>query len=117
MRHLKEGKKFGRKKGQRKAFLKALVNNLINHEKIVTTETRAKAIRPIIERLITHAKKQSLASLRLIVKRLSNKRTAFKLYHEIAPRYFERNGGYVRVKKLSRRRLKDGSRLAVIEFV
>ncbi len=116
MRHLKKGRKFGRKRGQRKAFLKALANNLITHERILTTEARAKEIRSLVERLITHAKKQNLAALRLLMRKLP-KNSAYKLYHEIAPRYLNRQGGYTRVIKVGKRRLKDGAKMAIIEFV
>lgn len=116
MRHHKKGKKFGRMKGQRKAFLKSLSVNLLTHGKITTTETRAKEIRGTVERMVTHAKKQNVASLRLLMKSLP-KKTAYKLYHEIAPRYKERNGGYTRVTKLGKRRVGDGARAAIIELV
>ncbi len=116
MRHLKKGKKFHRTRGQRKAFLKSLAANLINQGKITTTETRAKEIRGVVERLITHGKKQNIAALRLLLKKLP-KPVAFKLYHEIAPRYKERSGGYTRIIKNSKRRLGDGVKTATIEFV
>ncbi|MGC9046783.1 MAG: 50S ribosomal protein L17 [Minisyncoccia bacterium] len=116
MRHSKQGRKFGRKRGQRKAFIKSLVNNLITKEKILTTEARAKEIRMLAERLITYAKKQNLNSLRMIMKYLP-KDTAYKLYHEIAPRYINRNGGYTKIIKLSSRRINDGAKRAYIELV
>ena len=116
MRHLKKGKKFGRRKGQRKAFLKSLSVNLLNQGKIVTTEIRAKETKKIVERLITHAKKQNFQSLRFLMKTLP-KTTAFKLYHEIAPRYKERNGGYTRIIKKTKRRVGDAAKQAVIELV
>jgi large subunit ribosomal protein L17 len=116
MRHLKKVKKFGRKRNQRKAFIKSLTVNLIERGKIRTTETRAKAIRKSVERLITYGKKQNLAGLRLLLKKLP-KKTAFKVYHELAPRYQSRTGGYTRVTKISKRRLGDGAKTAFIEFV
>jgi large subunit ribosomal protein L17 len=116
MRHAKKGKKFGREKGQRRAFMKGLATNLVQHEKITTTEARAKELRGFVERLITHGKKQSVASLRLIMRQLP-KPTAYKLYHDIAPRYADRKGGYTRVQKLSVPRKHDASRMATIEFV
>ncbi len=116
MRHLKKGKKFNRKKGQRKALFKNLANNLIMKGKIETTEAKAKAIRPMAEKLITVAKKQNLAALRILLARLS-KKAAEKLYHEIAPRYKGRRGGYLRIIKSGKIRKNDGAMMAIIEFV
>lgn len=115
MRHLKKTKKFHRKKGQRQALFKSLLNNLILKEKILTTEAKAKALKSMTEKLLTIAKKQNLAALKILLSRLP-KKSAFKLYHEIAPRYLNRQGGYLRVIKAMRRK-KDGSQTAVIEFV
>ena len=116
MRHLKKGKKFGREKGQRKAFLKGLANNMIRHGKILTTEARAKSLRPVIERYVTYGKKQDLAGLRLLLKDLTQI-TAYKMYHEIAPRYVERAGGYTRIIKQTKSRKHDAAKMATIEFV
>lgn len=116
MRHLKKGKKFGLKRGPRKAFMGILANNLVMREKIRTTETRAKALRPVVERMVTHAKKQDVASLRLLTRTLP-KAAAYKLYHEIAPRYKDRKGGYLRVVKHLAPRKNDASRMATIQFV
>ena len=117
MRHLKEGKKFGRLRGDRISFLRNLANDVIRAGKIETTETRAKAVRPIVERLITHAKKQDLASRRLISSRVQNVRIVKKLCDDIAPRYADRNGGYLRITKLQKTRKRDGVKLARVEFV
>lgn len=117
MRHSKVGRKFGRKKGQRRAFLKGLIRNLIMRGKILTTEARAKELRILIEPLVTKAKKQTPAVLRFLISRLSSKEAAYKLYHEIAPRYIERPGGYTRIVKTVRKRLKDNASLAYIEWV
>ena len=116
MKHLKKGKKFGRKKGQRAAFIKGLAANMIQREKIVTTETRAKALRPVVERMITHGKKQNLAGLRLLMRKLP-KIQAYKMQHEIAPKYKERSGGYTRITKQTKRKQGDGAKMATIEFV
>jgi len=117
MKHLKEGRKFSREKGQRKAFLKSLLRNMIQHERILTTEDRAKELRRFIEPLVTRAKKQQVANLRLLISRLGSKDLAFKLYHEIGPRYAQRRGGYTRIEKLALRRKNDGAKMAYIEFV
>ncbi len=116
MRHLKKGRKFGRERGQRRAFLKSLAANFIQNGRIVTTEARAKELRPFVERLITYAKKQNLAGLRLLLSKLP-KAAAFKLFQEIAPRYTDRSGGYTRIIKHSQRRKNDGAKKATIEFV
>ena len=116
MRHLKETKKFHRKKGQRQALFKGLLNNVIIHEKIETSEAKAKALKPRVEKLVTLGKKQTLASLRILNSRLP-KKAAMKVYYEIAPRYKDRKGGYMRIVKVAKRQLADGSKKAIIEFV
>jgi large subunit ribosomal protein L17 len=116
MRHQKKGRKFHRKTGQRRAFLKSLLSNLILKGKIETTDTRAKEIKKRVEKLITLAKKQNLASLRILIARL-NKKSALKLYYDIAPKYADRKGGYVRIVKLGKRRVGDASKVSLVEFV
>jgi large subunit ribosomal protein L17 len=116
MRHLNKGRKFGLKRGPRRSFLSVLATNLIQHGRIVTTEARAKEVRPIVERLVSHAKEQNVASLRLLLQRLP-KVAAYKLYHEIAPKYADRKGGYTRIVKRAKPRKHDASRMALIEFV
>lgn len=110
-------RKFHRKRGQRQAFLRSLAVNLINNKSISTTEARAKSLRPVIERLVTIARRHRLTDLRLLISRLNNKQAAEKLFYEIAPNYKERPGGYTRVIKLGTTRKRDGSRKAKIEFV
>lgn len=117
MRHGKEGRKFHRKTGQRRSFMRNLVNDLIRAGRIETTEIRAKAVRPAIEKLVTKAKKQDLASRRLVLSRLHNKETAQRLCDDIAPRYASRHGGYTRITKVSKFRKRDGAPVAIIEFV
>ena len=85
--------------------------------KIETTESRAKAIRPIVERLITRAKGQTLTARRLILERVHNKGAAAKIFEELGPRYANRSGGYTRIVKLGKSHKRDGARLARIEFV
>lgn len=117
MRHRKEGKKFHRLKGRRVSFLRNLANDLIRRGKIETTDVRAKAIRPMMERLVTIAKRGTLTSQRLLFSRLHNESVVQKLTREIGPRYRDRAGGYLRITKLSKSRKRDGSRLAGVEFV
>ena len=116
MKHLKRGRKFGRIMGRRKSFLAILAHNLIMENRIQTTEARAKEIRPMVEKLVTIAKKDNLVALRLLMKRIP-KDAAYKLYHEIAPRYKTRNGGYLRIVKTSKTRKRDGASQVIIEFV
>lgn len=116
MRHLNKGRKFGRKRGQRRAFLRILAGNLIVRRRITTTEARAKEIRPVVERYVTHAKQQDVASLRLLLSKLP-KNAVYALYHDIAPKYAERKGGYTRITKMVKARKHDAAKMAVIEFV
>ena len=116
MRHLKKGRKLHREKGQRRALIKSLAANLVLKEKIETTEAKAKELRPVIERLITAGKKQTLTSLRTLSAQLPRV-AAMKMYHQIAPRYKERNGGYTRIVKSGKRRGNDAAKMAIIEFV
>ena len=116
MKHLKKGRKLSLKSGKRKSFVRILIHNLIMEKRIETTEARAKEIKPKVEKLITIAKKNDLTALRLLMKRIP-KDSAYKLYHEIAPGYQERQGGYLRVVKTAKVRKRDASKKAIIEFV
>ncbi|OGD29405.1 50S ribosomal protein L17 [Candidatus Azambacteria bacterium RIFCSPHIGHO2_01_46_10] len=115
MRHLNKNRKFGRKRNQRKALLKNLMAALILREKITTTEEKAKEIRPLIEKSITLAKKQDLATYRELLKRFP-KAAAVKLFKDTAIRYQSRPGGYIRIIKTDPR-VKDAAKMAVIELV
>ena len=117
MRHGKKGKKFNRIQGRRNSFLRNLANDLIRNGKIETTETRAKAIRPLVERMVSIAKKGDMHGRRLLVSRLQNQRTVRRMMEEVGPRYAERKGGYLRIVKSGKSRKQDGAGLAVIEFV
>lgn len=117
MRHLKKGKKFHRIRGRRISFLKNLANNLIKKNRIETTEARAKAIKPIVEKLITLAKEPTLHNRKLLLSRTGDKKVVEKLLNEIGPRYKERNGGYLRILKSARVRKRDGALVSIIEFV
>lgn len=117
MRHHNANRKFGRVKKARVALFFALTRSLILHGKITTTEAKAKEIRPMVEKLVSNAKKPTLSTRRLLRARLLNQaRLSKKLVEEIAPKYKERKGGYTRIMKLSRRK-SDGAPMAVIEFV
>lgn len=109
-------RKFHRKKGPRKLFTKILAHNLVMNGKIETTDVRAREIRPIVERLVTIAKGQNLASLRRLYAKLP-KVSANKLYYEVAPKFKERKGGYLRIIKTANHRRRDGVQQNIIEFV
>lgn len=117
MRHRVKGKKFGRITGRRKSFLRNLANDLIRTGKIQTTETRAKSVRPAVEQMVTVAKSGNLAARRLLLSRLQNKRNVERLLDDLAPRYAERKGGYIRIVKSGKSRKRDGAPLAIVEFV
>ena len=97
--------------------MRNLSNDLIRNGKIDTTEVRAKAIRPVVEKLVTTAKKQTLAARRTLLSRVQNDKVVTKLYNDLAPRYAERHGGYLRITKLGKARKRDGAFMARIEFV
>ena len=110
-----QGRKFGLKKGPRKAMLSSVTRSLILKEKIQTTEAKAKEVSPLVEKMITRAKKGDLASRRELLKSLSPELTK-KMMGELAEKYKERKGGYTRVVKLGPRK-SDGARMAIVEFV
>ncbi|MBI4094542.1 MAG: 50S ribosomal protein L17 [Candidatus Liptonbacteria bacterium] len=117
MRHGKKGKKFHRIRGERAAFLRNLSLNLIRRGRMETTEARAKAVRPLVERAVTIARQGTLAARRLLIRRLHNRQAVERLLREVGPRYANRPGGYLRIVKSAKARKRDGSRLAIIEFV
>ena len=97
--------------------MKGLVLSLITRGKIETTGAKAKELRPVIEKIVTKAKKADLATRKLLISRLyNNKKVVKQLFEEIAPKYAERKGGYTRITKLPRR-TSDGSPLSLIEFI
>lgn len=115
MRKLNKGRKFSRKIGPRNALLRVLVNNFLLHEKIKTTEAKAKELRVVAEKMITRAKDSSLANRRILAQNLTPKLTK-KIIDQIAPNYKDRNGGYTRIIKLGPRN-SDGAKMAIIELV
>ncbi len=117
MKHHKAFRKFGREKNQRKAFVRSLLINLIRHGRIETTIARAKEIRPLVEKLVTLAKEDTVARRRLVMSRLLNQDSeTTKLFKEYAPKFKDVAGGYTRILKLPTR-LSDGAEKAIIEFV
>ena len=116
MRHRKTGRKLNRTASHRKAMFMNMSQALIKHEQIITTLPKAKDLRPIAEKLITLGKRGGLANRRLAIARLQDKPMVDKLFGELAERYSERPGGYVRVLKAGFR-TGDAAPMAVIELV
>src|SRR6266567_2501972 len=117
MRHQKTRHKLSRSASHRKALLANLCVEVIDHERIKTTEAKAKAVKPEVEKLITLAKRGDLHARRQAISTLGqDKFTVYKLFEEVAPRYSERPGGYSRILKLGPRR-SDATEMALIELV
>jgi len=116
MRHCNSGKRLGRNTSHRKAMLRNMVTSLFEHEKISTTDARAKELRPMAEKLITLAKRGDLHARRLVTSVVRDRKTVAKLFERIAPRYAERPGGYTRIIKLGHR-LGDNAPLSLITLV
>ena len=117
MRHGNAGRKLNRTQSHRKALFANLAASLVEHEQIVTTLPKAKDLRPIVEKLVTLAKKGDLAARRQAIAELQNNEAAAKkLFDVLGPRYKARQGGYTRVLKAGFR-YGDSAAVAVIEFV
>jgi large subunit ribosomal protein L17 len=116
MRHRKTKNSLSRKADPRRALLKNLAESVILYEKITTTEAKAKVIRPIVERLITRAKSNDLASRRYLIQRLPTNNSVKKLLEVVGPKYKDRPGGYTRITKLPQR-AGDGAKRATIELI
>ncbi len=112
----KRGRRFGGDAAHQRLMMANLVASLIAAEGIVTTEAKAKALRPIAEKVITKAKKGGLHRHRQVVSYLNDKEIAAKLFEEVGPRYADRNGGYTRILKLGPRH-GDNAPMAKIELV
>jgi large subunit ribosomal protein L17 len=117
MRHHHKGRTLGRPKNQRAALLRSLARSLVMHERISTTEAKAKELRPFVEKLVTRAKSDTVANRRLVTARIHDAGATKKLFTAIAPRYKERAGGYVRIVKRTKRGANDARKLAYIAFV
>ena len=116
MRHLKSGSKLGRNPWHRRATLRNLVTNLFEHGRITTTLTRAKAARPVAEKLITLGKRDTLASRRQAAAYIFTPDATKKLFGEIAPKFADRSGGYTRIISAGTR-VGDGAKVAILELV
>ena len=117
MAYTPKARAFNRAPNQRRALLRALSRSLILEERISTTEAKAKALRPFVERLVTYAKKNTLASRRFALQHLHDRAAVKKLFATLGPRYAERSGGYTRVVKRTLRGKSDARKLAYIAFV
>jgi large subunit ribosomal protein L17 len=112
----KKGARLGSGPAHQRLLLNGLAAQLFVHERINTTEAKAKAVRPVAEKLITFAKKGDVAARREVLRQIPDRDVVHKLFSEIGPRYAERSGGYTRILKLGPRR-GDAAPMAMIELV
>ena len=117
MRHRVAGKKLGRTTSHRVAMTRNMAASLIEHERIVTTLQKAKAVKPFVEKLVTLSKDPAQHNRRRAFAKLRSKDAVRKLFDVLGPRFKERPGGYCRIMKLSKRRLGDAGERAILEFV
>jgi len=116
MRHGKSGRKLNRNSSHRKAMFANMAVALIKHEQITTTLAKAKDLRPIVEKLVTLGKRGDLHARRQAISRIKDVKMVAKLFDVLAPRYKERQGGYIRIMRAGFR-YGDNAPIAVIEFV
>ncbi len=116
MQHRKSGRKLGRPTDHREAMLKNMVTSLITHDRITTTEARAKELRKIADKMITLGKKGDLAAVRRAGKTVKTKDALGKLFNELAPKFEGRNGGYTRIIKAHNRK-GDNAPMVIMEWV
>ena len=116
MRHGKAHRKLGRTSAHRTAMFANMSASLIKHEQIVTTLPKAKELRPFVEKLVTLGKRGDLHARRQVIAQIGNEGVVKRLFDTIAPRYADRNGGYLRIMKAGFRH-GDNAAMAVIEFV
>jgi large subunit ribosomal protein L17 len=115
MRHLNQGRKLNRTSAHRKALFRNLVLALVKHERIKTTDAKAKELRRYADRMVTLGKRGDLAARRLAFSFMQSRDAVQRVFDEIAPRFKERNGGYTRVVKFGFRR-GDAAPLSIVEF-
>lgn len=116
MRHRKNGRQLGRRTKHRWALFRSLVTSLLDHERIETTEAKAKEIRGFTDRMITLGKEGTLPARRRALGFLRSKAVVSKLFSDVAGRFKDRSGGYTRIVK-TRRRIGDGGEMVAIELV
>ncbi len=112
----RKGPRLGGSPAHERLILANLASDLFIHGRVVTTEAKARALRPVAERMITRARRGDLHSRRVVLKTVTNKEAVHRLFEEVAPRYIDRPGGYTRITKLGPRR-GDGAEEAIIELV
>jgi large subunit ribosomal protein L17 len=116
MRHRVKGRKLGRNAAQRKALMRNLAISLILHERVTTTDAKAKELRPYVEKLVTRSREDSEHGRKLVMQRLSDDRAVEKPSDVLGPRFEDQPGGYTRIYKLGNRR-GDNAPMAMIEFI
>jgi large subunit ribosomal protein L17 len=115
MPHQIAGRHLGRNSAQRKALFRGLVTQVLQHERIETTESKAKAVRGDIEKIITLAKRGDVHARRLVLRTVQDKKVVEKLFDEIGPRFKERSGGYTRIIRLGPRH-GDAAEMVLLEL-
>jgi len=116
MRHKKAGKQLSRNTGHRRALLRNIVTSLFKYEQIVTTDAKAKSLRPIAEKMITLAKRGDLHARRQALSYLQDKAVTHKLFDELKDRYMDKQGGYIRIVKKGVRK-GDGAPISVVQLI
>lgn len=116
MRHQKAGRKLGRTSSHRDAMLRNMTTSFFKHERIETTDAKAKELQKIVEKMVTLGKKGDLHSRRQVLRVIYDKEVIKTLFDTITPRYHDRNGGYTRIIKIGRRR-GDNAPLSIIELI
>ena len=116
MRHRRAGRRLGRTTSHRKAMMRNLVTSLFEHEKITTTDAKAKELRSVADRMITLGKRGTLHARRQALSFIRSSRITKKVFEELSPRYSERMGGYTRIIKIGTRE-GDNALLSVIELM
>ncbi|MBT8213005.1 MAG: 50S ribosomal protein L17 [Acidimicrobiia bacterium] len=112
----RKGKRLGGSPSHQRKMLSNLAKQLIREERMTTTVTRAKTLRPYVEKMVTKASRGDLHARRQVLRKIQDKEAVTKLFDELGPRYEDRPGGYTRIVKLGSRR-GDGAEMAIIEFV
>ena len=116
MRHLKTGRKLGRNSSHRKAMFRNMVTSLFKHERLETTDAKAKEMRPLAEKIITLAKRGDLHARRQALSYMKDKAVTHKVFEELKDRYLDRQGGYLRIVKKGNRK-GDGAPTSIIQLL
>lgn len=116
MRHRKAGKQLSRNSSHRRALLRNMVTSLLKHERIETTDAKAKSIRPVAEKMITLAKRGDLHARRQALAYIQDKAVTHKLFDELKERYLDRQGGYIRIVKKGIRK-GDGAPVSIVQLI